>query len=98
MYGTNTWHTEQILTDLKEGDGVEYAVRFPMNLGPGSYSVSTVLSSADTHLVDNYEWRDLAFILNVSNMDKKLFVGCNWIEPDIQIVMRGRMTASHARV
>jgi len=97
MYGTNTWHTGQILTDLKEGDSVEYALCFPMNLGTGSYSVSTVLSSTDTHLVDNYEWRDLAFIFNVSNIDKKLFVGCSWIEPDIKIVMRDRITALHAR-
>ncbi len=85
VYGTNTWHTRQLKKGLKKGDHVEYIIRFPANLGPGSYSISTALTSTDSHLVDNYEWRDLALIFNVSNMDKPFFVGSSWIPPSIEI-------------
>jgi lipopolysaccharide transport system ATP-binding protein len=57
-----------------------------VNLGPGSYSIATALVSTDTHFVNNYEWRDLALIFNVANLNRSHFVGCNWIEPEISIV------------
>ena len=85
MYGTNTYHMDQVLHDLRPGEEVDYRFAFPLNLGPGSYSVTTALTSTDTHLTDNYEWRDLAFLFIVMNMNRKLFVGCNWIEPSLRI-------------
>ena len=60
-------------------------MKFPVNLGAGSYSISTALTSSDTHLVDNYEWRDLALIFNVVNKDKPLFVGSAWIQPVFEV-------------
>lgn len=85
VYGTNTWHTQQIIPNLSKGTEWLYQIHFPMNLGPGSYSISTALVSTDTHLVDNYEWRDLALIFNVINIDKTHFAGITWIEPEIRI-------------
>lgn len=86
MYGTNTYHMEQVLTDLRAGEEVAFRFAFPLNLGPGSYSITTALTSTDTHLADNYEWRDLAFLFIVMNMNRKLFVGCNWIEPSVEVL------------
>jgi lipopolysaccharide transport system ATP-binding protein len=57
-----------------------------MNLGPGSYSVSTALVSSDTHLVNNYEWRDLAMLFTVSNIDKSYFIGTSWMQPTIEVL------------
>ncbi|MDN4061347.1 ABC transporter ATP-binding protein [Massilia sp. YIM B02769] len=86
MYGTNTYHMEQVLTDLRAGEEVVFRFAFPLNLGPGSYSITTALTSTDTHLADNYEWRDLAFLFIVMNMNRKLFVGSNWIEPSVEVL------------
>ena len=86
MYGTNTYHMEQVQTDLRAGEEVMFRFAFPVNLGPGSYSITTALTSTDTHLADNYEWRDLALLFIVLNMNRKLFVGCNWIEPDVEVL------------
>jgi lipopolysaccharide transport system ATP-binding protein len=86
IYGTNTHHMECPLLDLKAGDEPEYVFRFPLNLGPGSYSITTALTSNETHLVHNYEWRDLAFLFIVMNMNRKHFVGTSWIEPEVEIV------------
>jgi lipopolysaccharide transport system ATP-binding protein len=85
MYGTNTHLQEKPLHDLVPGELVEYMFTFPANLGPGSYSVATALVSSETHMVDNYEWRDLALLFNVSNFSRSYFAGCTWIEPEIGI-------------
>jgi len=88
IFGTNTYHTGQILRDVAAGEEYEFSIRFDLRLGPGTYSVSTALVSTDTHLVDNYEWRDLAYVFTVLNADKEYFVGLNWMPPSIQIIKR----------
>ena len=85
VYGTNTHHTKQELEGLVPGQSIKYRIRFPMNLGPGSYSISTALVSTDTHLVDNYEWKDLALLFSVTNLDKPTFVGNAWVPPIIEV-------------
>jgi lipopolysaccharide transport system ATP-binding protein len=85
IYGTNTHHMEQALTDLRAGEEIEYRFRFPLNLGAGSYSVTTALTSSETHLADNYEWRDLAALFIVMNMNRREFVGSSWLEPQVEI-------------
>src|SRR5471030_131436 len=85
MYGTNTDLQQMPLADVAAGRQVVYRFRFPMNLGAGSYSVATAIVSTDTHLVNNYEWRDLALVFTVVNMRRPHFEGCAWIEPVIEI-------------
>jgi lipopolysaccharide transport system ATP-binding protein len=64
---------------------VVYRFAFPMNLGPGSYSVATAIVSTETHLVNNYEWRDLALLFTVVNMRRPYFEGSAWLDPAIDI-------------
>lgn len=86
IYGTNTHHMHTPLENMQAGDEAEFRFSFPLNLGAGSYSVTTALTSSETHLADNYEWRDLAFLFIVMNMNRKEFVGCNWLEPQVEIL------------
>lgn len=86
MFGTNTHHMDAPLEGLRAGETIEYRFRFPLNLGPGSYSITTALTSSDTHLADNYEWRDLASLFIVMNMNRKTFVGTSWLEPTVEVV------------
>jgi lipopolysaccharide transport system ATP-binding protein len=92
MFGTNTDHLEKPVLNLRAGDEIEYLFNFTANFGSGSYSITTGLSSTDTHLVNNYEWRDLALVFNVANLTHSHFVGCNWLEPHTVI----RRSTSHA--
>ncbi len=85
MYGTNTWHTRQVIHNPSQGDEYMYRISFPANLGLGSYSIETALHDRDTHMGANYEWLNLALVFNVINIDKAAFVGSNWIEPKIEI-------------
>jgi len=85
MYGTNTHLKELPLDDVAAGEDVVYRFAFPMNLGPGSYSVATAIVSTDTHLVNNYEWRDLALVFTVVNMRRPYFEGSAWLDPAVDI-------------
>lgn len=85
MYGTNTWHTQQIIKQPKYDDEYLIKINFTANLGVGSYSLQTALVDRDTHLTNNYEWIDMALLFNVVNVDKVKFEGCLWCEPKILI-------------
>jgi lipopolysaccharide transport system ATP-binding protein len=85
MYGTNTHLKDMALDNVASGETVAFEFRFPMNLGPGTYSVATAIVSTDTHLVNNYEWRDLALVFTVMNMRRPHFEGTAWIDPTITI-------------
>jgi len=85
MYGTNTWHTEQIINAPKVGNEYLFKIAFPANFGVGGYSVVIALHDRDTHMTTNYDWRDLALVFNVINMDKMQFNGCCWNEPAIEV-------------
>jgi lipopolysaccharide transport system ATP-binding protein len=85
MYGTNTDLKKQVLENVEAGECYVFDIEFPANLGPGTYSIQTALCSTDTHLVNNYEWRDLALVFTVVNMSKEHFAGINWIDPIITI-------------
>lgn len=85
IYGTNTDLKAQPLLNVKTNSRHLFDIRFPANLGPGTYSVQTALTSTETHMTNNYEWRDLALIFNVINVGKPYFAGCVWIDPSIDI-------------
>lgn len=85
MYGTNTHLKGLPLEDVAPGEEVSYRFAFPMNLGPGTYSVATAIVSTETHLVNNYEWRDLALVFTVMNMRRPHFEGSAWLDPAIDI-------------
>ncbi|MEM1062809.1 MAG: ABC transporter ATP-binding protein [Planctomycetota bacterium] len=85
MYGTNTWHTNQVISSPSGGDEYEFSIRFPANFGIGTYSIQTALVDRDTHLSANYDWQDLALVFRVENFDKTAFDGCLWNEPTIEV-------------
>ncbi|MBA7944166.1 ABC transporter ATP-binding protein [Citrobacter sp. RHBSTW-00271] len=85
LYGTNTDFKNKAIDNVKSGSTLIYDFSFEANLGPGSYSIQTALVSTDSHLVNNYEWRDLALLFNVVNIDKNKFIGATWLDPKIEV-------------
>lgn len=90
VWGTNTWHTKQIVENLREGEEVQFVLSFTCDLGPGSYSFSPALVSSDTHLENNYEWVDNALVFDVINTDKLYFIGTSYLDAEF-IVHETRM-------
>lgn len=86
MYGTNTALSKQTLDNVQAGDRFRFSIEFDATLGPGSYSVQLALVGSETHLEQNFEWRDLALVFHViQNTGDAAFVGCNWMNPHIEI-------------
>jgi len=84
VFGTNTHHLKQHLHELKQGEKIHYQFDFDLNIGEGSYSIAIALHTADTHLVKNYQWRDLAYVFTIINVNKEQFVGVAWLPPEMR--------------
>lgn len=84
VFGTNTHHLECKLRSVEAGKQLVYRFKFPANLGVGSYSVAVALHTSDTHLAENFEWRDLALVFNVVNISKNKFAGMAWMPPTVE--------------
>lgn len=85
VFGTNTFHLSNVLTNVAAHSTISITFLFPVNLGEGTYSISTSLHTQDTHIANNYEWKDLAMVLNVININQPVFVGTAWLRPTVQI-------------
>lgn len=80
MFGTNTFHTSQMLTDLHQGERYVFSIYLDANLGVGSYSIHASLVRNHSHVEKNYHWIDGGMVFEVLNKDKIEFVGCSWNE------------------
>lgn len=85
IFGTNSHHLKQALTNVRKGSAITFSFKFDANLGCGTYSVAVALHTSDNHIANNYEWRDLALVFNVVSLDKPGFVGVNWLPPKLVI-------------
>jgi lipopolysaccharide transport system ATP-binding protein len=85
-FGTNTWHTDQVVLNLSPGDVYKFIVRFPANFGVGSYSISIALHDKETHLTKNYGWNDLVLVFNVFNNSKNIFQGLSWLPENTNVI------------
>ncbi len=85
IYGTNSYHLREVMHNVKAGQRLTYVFTFEANLGPGTYSIATSLHTDDNHIARNYQWRDLALVFNMVNLDKTNFVGCAWIPAQLSI-------------
>jgi lipopolysaccharide transport system ATP-binding protein len=79
VFGTNTYHHGVSGKKIKPEEIVTFEFQFPsINLGVGSYSVTTALHSRDTHIKNNYDWWDRSLVFQVVPGEKKLSIGvCN---------------------
>ncbi|WP_347485397.1 ABC transporter ATP-binding protein [Vandammella animalimorsus] len=85
IFGTNTWHTRQQISQLTAGETVTFNVGFQANLGVGSYSIHCSLVKSESHVEKNFHWIDRAAIFEVINTTKPLFVGCSWNRLNFEI-------------
>lgn len=93
VFGTNTYHTNQILCDLKRNETCVYTISCLANLGVGSYSIHASLVRSHSHIDKNYHWIDNASIFEVINLGKVEFVGTMWNAMHFQIEKSGMQPA-----
>ncbi|MER8629841.1 ABC transporter ATP-binding protein [Mesorhizobium opportunistum] len=86
VWGTNTWHTGQVLSGIKTGDKVECNLRLACALGQGSYGLSISLHTGDVHIDNNFDWIENVEVFDVINSDRPFFVGTSRLEHVFEIV------------
>lgn len=85
MYGINSYRLGKTIEQLSAGDQVVGRFQFEMNLGKGNYTISTGVSGQESHLADNYEWRDGGLVFSVYNTNKPDFVGSASLDATLTI-------------
>jgi lipopolysaccharide transport system ATP-binding protein len=86
IFGTNTYHLQAKLDNVKSGETVTYHFKFPANLGVGSYSITAALHRSDSHVAGNYDWQDRAIIFSVANINQTGFTGSAWLPPLLECI------------
>ena len=86
VFGTNTYNLKRKIERLSKNQTIVLNFDFFANLGAGNYSIAVALHASATHISKNYEWRDLALVFNVVNVNKDLFVGVAWMPPSIEVI------------
>jgi lipopolysaccharide transport system ATP-binding protein len=85
IYGTNTDLRSLPVGALRKGERVLLHAAIELRLGPGSYSVAVALHGAQTHLAQNYHWRDRCLLFKVENRTRAGFTGSSWLEPRLAV-------------
>lgn len=85
MYGVNTQRLDQVVMAPRAGELLTFRFAFVVQLGVGTYSVALNLSQYDSHVAKNYEWRDYALMINVTNRRHEDFVGCVWLGAEVEV-------------
>lgn len=85
IFGSNTHHSKQVLRGLMPGQVLAFDLKIQALLGPGTYSMALALHAGHNHVVENFEWRDLAVVFEVINSDRDEFVGVAWLPHQIEI-------------
>lgn len=85
VYGTNTHLMQKVVTDVPRDALLTYDFAFQANLGVGTYSVAVALHTEDSHVANNFEWRDLALVFSVTNLSQPVFIGVNWLRPILRM-------------
>ena len=79
VFGTNTHHARLRGPSLRPGEAFRAEFRFAMNLGCGTYTLTTALHSGSVHLEGNYDWWDKVLVFQVVPGDEPTFVGCAYL-------------------
>lgn len=85
IFGINSWHLRQPLLRLAPNTEASFLFQFPLNVGPGSYSLSVALVDRDTHLSQNYDWQDNIEIFEVVNLHCPSFVGVAYLAAQVDV-------------
>lgn len=85
VWGTNTWHTQQVLKNLRAGQRLTFRVVFDCTLGPGSYAICFGLTNSETHFEQCFHKTDNVVVFDVVNSDKPFFIGSSWLNASFDI-------------
>lgn len=85
VFGTNTNSFGTCLEQPDPGGRYRFRFSFRATVGAGSYSISTALVSTNDRFTNNYECRELAYLIEVRNRTHPTFGGVAWLNPELTV-------------
>jgi lipopolysaccharide transport system ATP-binding protein len=85
VFGTNTNSFGTCLEQPDPGGRYRFRFSFRATIGAGSYSISTALVSTNDRFTNNYECRELAYLIEVRNRTHPAFGGVAWLNPELAV-------------
>ena len=104
VFGTNTFHCEALQRNLMRGQRLAVEFVFgALQLGIGSFSLTTALHARDSHISSNYDWWDRALVFQVVHGEGPMAIGvCRlpvqviWVEPALATEAMGERRQASA--
>jgi lipopolysaccharide transport system ATP-binding protein len=84
VFGTNTRHLDQVCYDIEADSDLSWSFTFPVNLGPGTYSITVALHGHAGHIESNYAWQERAVLFEVINRSHSEFIGVSWLGAQLE--------------
>lgn len=85
IFGTNTFEVLESTGSHGKNSQTIFRFSFPLNIGPGDYTVTAAVHSSRTHLEECYEWADRLLTFKVLPKSDYHFLGVSLIKPDIRV-------------
>lgn len=85
VWGSNTWHTRQVIESVEAGSHLTFRLAFKCALGPGSYAICFGLVSSDDHLENCYHKADNPLVFDVVNSGMPFFIGTSCLSAKFEI-------------
>jgi lipopolysaccharide transport system ATP-binding protein len=95
IFGTNSYMLGRDLGKYRSGETLELNFSFPMNIGPGEYTLTAAAHAMEFHTDECYDWADKIFLFNMVPSTDFKFVGSVKCYPAIT---HKKLSASHIEV
>jgi lipopolysaccharide transport system ATP-binding protein len=97
VFGTNSFHLAPIQGTYEPGEALLVTFDIPLNLGPGTYTLTVAVHSDASHLVDNYDWWDKVIGFEIVAGPEPHFIGSTSLPVSLHVERRGRMVTGWRR-
>lgn len=85
VFGTNTFHHGAQLQNLSAKQSNRFIFELPVNIAPGSYSLSVALHADDQHISKNYLWQDRVCLFTILSTEQAIFVGSHYLPVNVKV-------------
>lgn len=92
VFGTNTFHHNKFLKNLKAKKNYKLEFSFPINLNSGKYSLGLAFHKGENHTIKSYLWRDGILDFEVEKSGLPKFDGKVYLPTKIKV---GNQNESH---
>ena len=83
IFGTNTKNLFLETGRFQKNEKVEFQFKFPMNLGPGEYTLTAAIHKDATHASECYHWIDRIVSFKVIPRTDFQFLGVSLLKPQV---------------